>query len=31
MQSRAKVIDAKIEFSSELNKGTKVVMEKLYI
>ncbi len=31
MQSRAKVIDAKIEFHSELNKGTKVVMEKLYI
>lgn len=31
MQSRAKVIDAKIEFSSELNKGTKVVMEKMYI
>ncbi|MFN8317297.1 MAG: hypothetical protein U0T32_12695 [Chitinophagales bacterium] len=31
MQSRAKVVDAKIEFSSELNKGTKVVMEKMYI
>jgi signal transduction histidine kinase len=31
MQSRAKVIDAEIEFISELNKGTKVVMEKTYI
>lgn len=31
MQSRAKVIDAKIEFISELNTGTKVVMEKMYI
>lgn len=31
MQSRAKVIDAKIEFFSQPNIGTKVVMEKVYI
>lgn len=31
MQSRAKVIDAEINFYSEPNNGTKVVMEKTYI